>query len=545
LKFGLNLNRIRLFNDSAFNSKGVWNFDNLQDFMNNRAANYQIALDVASFNAVQWNQAYFIQDDFKATKNLTFNLGFRYETFDMPFGAFGATDPAIRATRVPGPARADRNNWSGRLGFAYSPQGGLFGDGKTVIRGGFGTFYDYLFFNIHIVTASNFPRVRTALLDRPVNQFPNGQTAAAPGFDPRNTFVNAPENLQAPTNHTWSFSIQREIGKNVLEVGYTGNRSTHGIRQGQGNPGILTADQAAQVRASNNPNIITPLNATTLGGSNSRRILPTAGSRVLIESTAYGRYHAGYVKFDRRLSKGLLVGANYTFSGNWSDNDESLGVGDITASSPQIPQNFFDYRSEYSRSVFDRPHRIAVFWTYELPVLAALKTNGFTRRVFEGWQLNGSFDAQSGQPFTLFSSVDIYGTGGTAARPNLNANGTMTADATTGNFRTFTLPLDGTGRVTTFINPATRLPLANSSNVFGDLGRNTFRGPGFKVWNITASKNIRITERFNAIFRADFLNAFNNRNFLNPIANIGSPQLGTNTSNPGNRTMLLSLKVRF
>ncbi|MFN9433234.1 MAG: carboxypeptidase regulatory-like domain-containing protein [Acidobacteriota bacterium] len=543
LKFGMNLNRIRLFNDSAFNSKGVWGFDNLQDFMNNRAANFQLALDVASFNAIQWQQGYFLQDDFKFSKNLTFNLGFRYETFDMPFGAFGAEDAAIRATLVPGPSRADRNNWSGRLGFAWSPEGGIFGNGKTVIRGGFGSFYDYLFFNIHTVTASNFPRVRTALLDRPVNLFPRQQTGAAPGFDPRLTYVNAPENLQAPANHTWSLSIQREFGKNILEVGYTGNRSTHGIRQGQANPGILTAEQAALVRSTNNPNAIPGLPGVS--GPASRRLVPTFGSRVLIESTAFGRYNAGYVKFDRRLSRGLLVGANYTYSSNFSDNDESLGVGAITASSPQIPQNFFDYRSEWSRSVFDRPNRFAVFWTYELPILARMKSNSFARNALGGWNLNGSFDAQSGQPFTLFSSVDLYGTGGTAGRPDLNQGGTMTADNVTGNFRTFTLPLDGSGRVTTQINPATRLPLANSRSTFGNLGRNTFRGPGFAQWNLTASKNIRITERINTSFRADFINAFNVRNFGNPIANIASPQLGTNTSDPGNRQVLLSLKVRF
>ena len=121
----------------------------------------------------------------------------------------------------------------------------------------------------------------------------------------------------------------------------------------------------------------------------------------------------------------------------------------------------------------------------------------------------------------------------------------MTADNVTGNFRTFTLPLDGSGRVTTQINPATRLPLANSRSTFGNLGRNTFRGPGFAQWNLTASKNIRITERINTSFRADFINAFNVRNFGNPIANIASPQLGTNTSDPGNRQVLLSLKVRF
>ena len=554
LKFGGNISYIKLFNNSAFNSKGVWNFDNLQDFLNNRAANFQIALDVATFDARQWNQAYFIQDDFKVNKNLTLNMGFRYETFNMPFGAFGATDPAIRATGVAGPVKSDRNNWGPRFGFAYSPSasngllGKLFGDGKTVLRGGFGMSYDYLFFNIHTVTASNFPRVRTALLDRPNNLFPRQQTGAAPGFDPRLTYVNAPSDLQAPTNAFWSFSIQREFSRNyILEVGYTGNRSWNGIRQGQGNPGILTAEQAAQVRATNNPNIIPALPGVTQpgGGPASRRLNPAWGSRVLIESTAFGRYNAGYVKFDKRMSRGLMVGANYTFSVNMSDNDESLGVAAITGSSPQIPQNFFDFRSEYSRSVFDRPHRLTTYWTYNIPVFQMMKSHAVTKRVFDGWSMSGFYEVQSGQPFTLFSSVDIYGTGGTAARPDLNAGGIMTPDAVEGNFRTFTLPLNGTGRVTTQINPTTGLPLANSRSTFGNLGRNTFRGPILQQWNVNLSKSIDITERWKVQLRADFINAFNMRNFGNPVSNIASPIFGTNTTDPTTRTMLLGAKIRF
>ena len=360
--------------------------------------------------------------------------------------------------------------------------------------------------------------------------------------------MNAPEDLQAPTNAFWSFSIQREFSRNyILEIGYTGNRSWNGIRQGQGNPGILTEAQAAQVRASNNPNSIPALPGVTQpgGGPPSRRLNPAWGSRVLIESTAFGRYNAGYVKFDKRLSHGLSMGANYTFSGNMSDNDESLGVAAITGSSPQIPQNFFDYRSEYSRSVFDRPHRLTTYWSYNIPVFQFMKSNAVTKRIFEGWSGTGFYEIQSGQPFTLFSNVDIYGTGGTAARPDLNAGGIMTPDIVDGNFRTFTLPLNGTGRVTTQINPATGLPLANSRTTFGNLGRNTFRGPILQQWNLNVTKVVAITERFNLQLRADFINAFNMRNFGNPVANIASPILGTNNTDPTTRTMLLSAKIRF
>ena len=557
LRMGLNYSYLKLFNNSAFNSKGLFNFDNFADFMNNRAATLQVALDVASFDARQHQQAYFFQDDWKVRTNLTLNLGLRYETSNIPFGAFGATDAQSLAAGVPGPARNDRNNWAPRFGFAYSPSASngfmskVLGKDRTVIRGGYGMTYDYLFFNILTVAGGNFPRVRTPTLDRTqlVNTWPSLRTGAPPGFDPRGAYVNAPENLQSPTSHIWSLSIQRQMSAGFqLEVGYSGSRSYHGVRQGQLNPGILSAEQAAQVRASNNATIIPGLPGVT--GANpapSRRLNPAWGARTTIETTAKGFYQAGYIRFDKRFSKGLLFGGNFTYSGNWSDNDESLGVGDITNSSPQVPQDFFNYRSEWSRSVFDRPHRFVVYWNYEVPWLKSdAGWNKVGKHVFGGWQATGAYDIQSGQPFTIRTGVDTNGTGSAApARPNLNAGGAFAGDFVSGDLRTFVMPINGSGLLTTTLNTATGIPLANSSSVFGNLGRNTFRGPKFYNWNIGLFKNFQITERWKLQLRNDLINAFNTYNFTNPVATMNSPIFGTNTSNPGNRTMLMSAKIIF
>lgn len=556
LRMGINYGYLKLVNNAAFNSKGAFTFDNFADFLNGRPATLTVALDVASFDARQHQQAYFFQDDWKVRNNLTLNLGLRYETSNIPFGAFGATDAQSLSAGVPGPARNDRNNLAPRFGFAYSPsgtgglKGKLLGQDRTVIRGGYGMTYDYLFFNILTVTASNFPRVRTSTLDRTqlVNAWPSLRTGAAPGFDPRLAYVNAPESLESPTSHIWSLSIQRQLGSGFqLELGYSGNRSYHGVRQGQLNPGILTEAQAAQVRASNNANSIPGLPGVT--GANpaaSRRLNPAWGARTTIETTANGEYHAGYIRFDKRFSKGLLFGGNYTFSGNWSDNDESLGVADITNSSPQVPQNFFDYRNEWSRSVFDRPHRFVVYWNYEVPWLKSDSGwNKVGKQVFGGWQMSGIYDIQSGQPFTIRTGVDTNGIGSAApARPNVNPGGAFAGDSVSGNLRTFVLPINGTGIVTTTLNAA-GVPLANSSAVFGNLGRNTFRGPKFANWNLGLFKNFQIGERVKLQLRNDMINAFNQYTFGNPVATMNSPIFGSNTTNPGNRTMLMSAKVIF
>jgi outer membrane receptor protein involved in Fe transport len=556
-KFGANIAYQRLLNLAAFDTKGTYTFNNFADFMNNSAATLVVALNTASFDARQTQQGYFFQDDLKVTKNLTLNLGLRYEYANYPFGFFGATDPNIRATLVPGPAKPAKNDWGPRGGIAYSPSfkdgllGKLFGDGVTVFRGGYGIAYDFLFYNILTVNASNYPRVVSlnAFTSDLVNQFPSLIHGNPSAFDPKATFVNSPENLHPPTNHFYSASIQRQIMHDfIAEVGYTGSRSYHGIDQSQANPSVLTDAQAAQVIAAGSANVIP---TTQL-----RRIDPQRGSRVLIESNALANYNAIYLKVDKRLSHGLLIGFNYSYSKTLSNNDESLGVTGIANISPQLPQNFNDYHSEYGKSAFDRPHRYATYFNYDVPWFSSGGIGSpVMKHIMGGWTLSGSSEAQSGVPFTILTGVDTYGVGTTgSARPNYNPAGAITLDQVTHDYRTFTTPLNGTG---IFVTPVTSsgAPLASSQTRFGNLGKNTFRGPGLDVQNLTLIKRIPIKERVALQFRSEFFDLFNHRNFLPPVSNMSSPVFGQNTTDPGSaaygnsgaggRTILLSGRVTF
>jgi outer membrane receptor protein involved in Fe transport len=535
LKFGLDVRHTNLFNRLGSNSKGTWTFATLADFLNSTPLNLTQAVNEASFEAKQWNQAYFFQDDFKATKDLTFNLGLRYEYSTVPFGFFGATDPAIRAVGIPGPVQPDKNNWAPRVGFAYSPSKpagflrSLLGEGQTSIRGGFGMAYDVLFYNILIQASNNYPRIVTSTLTPPAtaNLFPTlaPKTAVVPPLNPLTTvFINVPEDTQNPTTNFWTLSVQRQFRTDyILELGYAGNRSYHQIRQRDANPGVLTADQAATVISTGNPNSVTI-----------RRLNPAWGPRTLLEPAATGEYHAGYVKFDKRMSKGLLVGANYTWSATFSDNDEAFGGNDVVSSSPQVPQNFFNYRNEWSRSAFDRPHRVAVYYLYDLKALG-------------GWQISGETEAQSGQPFTIRTGVDTVGSLATAfpGRPNYNPNGVFMQDPVTGDLRTFVIPTNGTGIVTAPLGP--NGILANSMPGGGNLGRNTFRGPSFQNWNLSVMKKVSFKERWQLQIRSDFVNVWNHNNFQNPVAVMSSPAFGQNTATPvtDTRLIMLSAKLKF
>jgi hypothetical protein len=545
---GFDIRRNRLFNRAALNSKGTWRFDSLADFLNNRAFSLIQAVNDATYDARQTNQFYFFQDDFKVTKDLTLNLGLRYEYSGVPLGFFGAANAAVAAVGVPLPVRPDKNNWAPRFGFAYSPSSAsgwrrrLFGEGQTSFRGGFGIGYDVLFYNILTVNAGNYPRVVTSLTSQPqtIHLFPTlaPKQTAVPPLDPLATFTNSPTDTQNPTTHFWSFSIQRQVGNYVMEIGYVGNRSYHQIRFGQTNPGILTEQQAQTVMAGG-----------TIPGLQARRLNPAWGSRQTVEATALAEYHALFLRWDKRMARGLLFGANYTWSANFSDNDESLGVAAITNSSPAAPQNFFDYRNEWSRSAFDRPHRFVVHYSYELPWFASLGANhpGW-KHIFTGWQIAGFSEWQSGQPFTIRTGVDSGGSGSaTPWRPHFNPNGQFHKDPVEGNLRTFQTPITGEGR---FLTPLTRggLPLANSMPNGGSLGRNTLRGPSFTSWNFSLMKTISVTERWKVQLRSDWINLWNHRNFPNPDSRMNSPAFGTNTDDligQGSRTMLASVRIRF
>ncbi len=540
LKFGVDFRRIQLFNLAAFDTKGTFTFNNLQDFLNNNAVTFVQALQTATFDARQLQQFYFVQDDYRVRPNLTLNLGLRYEYSSVPFGFFGATDPQSLAALVPGPVKPDKDNFAPSFGFSYSPShrggflGRLLGDGTTVFRGGYRIAYDILFYNILTVNASNFPRVVVGQQNNALDVFPNlVRVSGAPKFDPLATYVNTPTDAQNPKTELYSFSVQRELHRDfVLEFGYTGSHSLNGINQLQANPAILTPDQAATVARTGNTLSIPSVQA--------RRIFPQFGSRVLIATTAQSTYNAGYVTLNKRFSRGLQFGVSYTRSKLLSNNDESLGVGAITAGSPQIPQDFFNIKSEKGLSAFDRTNRFVANFIYQVPTMRFAKNSSALRKIVGGFEVSGVIQHQSGQPFTILTGVDSNGNGAGGDRPNFNPAGQIIPDPSTHDLRTFTTSGNP------FIVPrgSNGLPLAFSLGN-GNLGRDTYRGPAFNETDLSIQKNFIITESKRLIFRADFFNALKQRNFGIPVVSLNSADFGKNLSDAGRRAITLSGKFTF
>jgi hypothetical protein len=545
-RFGVDIRRIRVFNLATFDAKGTWFFSNFSQFLDNQASLARQVVSDATFDARHTFQAYFFQDDFRVTRELNLNLGLRYEYSSVPFGFFGATDPQIASAGVPGPAQPDKNNWAPRFGFAFSPSASrgwmarLLGEQKTVLRGGFGIAYDVLFFNLLTVTAMNYPRVirfdvRAPATDDLFPALPPKDTSIPP-FNPLSQFVNVPSDIQHPTTHFWSFTVQRQLASNsLLEFGYAGSRSYHQLRQGERNPALLTEAQAQSVLAGD-----------SIPSVQQRRLNSAWGSRASVEADALAEYHAGFVRFDHRLSETSFVGGNYTWSATFSNNDEALGIGDIVLSSPPVPQDYFDLRNDWSRSAFDRPHRLVLYYAYHFPTPSLANALGaLGKNLLGGWEISGSSEWQSGQPFTVRTGVDSGGSGvpGSVAgwRPDLHPAGVFHNDPVEGNLRTFRTPLDGSGL---FLTPLNR-NLANTMPRGGNLGRNTFRGPAYSDWNLSIAKSFAVSERVGLRFRADFFNLWNHRNFGNPDSNMNSLAFGANSTDPGSRKIVLGGKLSF
>jgi hypothetical protein len=543
LKFGADLRYNTNDNKSSFDIKGTFNFNSLQDFLNNTAATFTQPLQTGFWYAKQWQTYFFVQDDFRPTPDLTINLGLRYEWSDTPLGFFGQDDPVANAALVPKPAKADGNNWAPRVGFAWSPRSsnGLLGDGKTVFRGGFGMGYDVLFYNI--LTVNTNPDVALVSLQNLVDVYPQKLPASgsAASFNPLNAYTNSPEDIQAPDAKYWSLSVGREIGDFTVELGYTGSKGGHGVNQIHMNPGILTPEQAALVASTQNINAIPSVQA--------RRLYPQYGVRTSIPAyigpggnDVEGRssYNGVYASVNKRLRHGVQFGVSYTHSRFESNNDASLGETGTDGSS-QRPQSFFDYDAEWSVSQFDIPNRFVANYLWEIPG----PKSGFLKQVLGGWQLSGITAYQSGRPFTVFIGVDSNGDGTTGSdRPNISGACGVTWDD---DHRSFTN--DGC-----YVAPlgTNNLPLQNGLGN-GNAPRNHERSAGFWNTDLSLMKRFHMFGDKQLQIRADAFNAFNQDNYGIPTANMNSPSFGQNpgTGQPGQsngwgrRIVTLSAKFSF
>jgi hypothetical protein len=311
----------------------------------------------------------------------------------------------------------------------------------------------------------------------------------------------------------------------LLEVDYAGSRGEHLYGFYNGNQAVPTADPTAPTAPRRpDPNIDTGIDA--------------------LRSNAISWYHALQVRLDKRVTNGLSFQLSYTYSHSLDDaSSASLGSnnnGDF--------RNQLNPMAEYGNSDFDVRHRLVISYEYQLPFGRGMAfgkdASGFLNQIIGGWQLNGVTTASTGNYYSVTDTItnpsnsDCGGTVGYyCSRPNLVGNPSAQPCLAGTLFNTCAF--------------ATNTVLGT----FGNVGRNTVRGPGFQNWDFSLFKNFPVSESKRLEFRAEFFNLFNHVNpiFYNlgeisaePVAvELGTPVFGYPISARAPREIQVALKFYF
>lgn len=483
-----------------------------------------------------FQQAYFFQDAWKFRPNFTVTYGLRWEYSGTPANTlpFPAIDPRnMTSTTLLTPIKqqGDTNNFGPRLGVVYTPDfwRGLFGENKTVIRAGFGMFYDVIFTNVIDNTAAASPNVSSPTVSSIVNAAhprgtPNwnsvlpGMTAVAPSIS--DFFNPIANNLRNPEIYQWNFSVERELAqKFTFTAGYIGTRGAHLFANNEANAFVDQAD-------------------------NIRRLpdVPGPGGRVVLrDNEGDSIYHALNLDLNRKFSKGLEVRAAYTWSKMIDNGSEVFTGSDSFTSYSSFPVVQFPVnRGTLDRglSAFDRRHRLALTYIYDFPKAAV---PSYLSHVVNGWEISGTTAFQSGAPGNVIAGFDWNQDGITNDRPFLsNASAPMTSWAVADSSSS-TGFCEGTywWNVTAanFCHPIdpknVHWVLGELGNSNGNFARNGFTTPWRQDWTMALQKDFKITERQTIQFRTEMLNPFNHGNTAVPVLNLitGHPWVGS-TSKP-------------
>jgi outer membrane receptor protein involved in Fe transport len=452
----------------------------------------------------------YVEDTWRVRSNLTLTLGMRYEYLGLPENVlqFPAIDGSI-GIGLPGltfpnsfatPQKSDRNNFAPRLGFAWKPRfwSRIFGQDKTVIRGGYGIYYDVLFTNILDNTGAAQPNAVGGTVvggsGRGTANATNLLASVQPRLNALAGGTTVAGNLVNPLTHQWNFDIQRELpGGWLVTAAYVGTRGVRLFVNQEYNPRV---DFGARL----NP-AFGPLTVRTNGGDSS--------------------YHSGQLTVEHKFTKGFLVRGAYTYAKLLDTGSEVF----VTSGLSSFAQNPFDQAAERGLSVFNRKHRLALTYLWELPYVH--RTNGgwmVMHALTQGWQTAGTISFQTGAPETVTVGFDVNGDGrGGNDRPTLgNPSAPFTSIAIDGSQLGISSP--GTfyeinnafncDDVTVICNPVDpnnfRWLIRDSG--LGNVGRNTIVTAGFQNWNLSIQRTFKLYERHALMLRAEFFNAFNHPN---------------------------------
>ncbi|MGA9997725.1 MAG: TonB-dependent receptor [Pyrinomonadaceae bacterium] len=520
-------------------------------FLLGRASSYlEDQIDI-TVNLRFGRREFFAQDTWKIRPNLTLDFGVRYQyyvpvtdknniltSFDpslfsrsaVPTCTTASCSALVRGTgnelngiAVAGASSrfgksvmpSDKNNFSPRVGLAYSPNfekgfmRTLFGEsGKSVIRMGYGFYYDQVLVGIFEQNSFTNPPYNNR-----ASFTGNGITLSNPAGPPgpvpiRALIANAPD-FVTPEIQQWSVGVQREIFKNaVLDVSYVGTKGDHLVRQ-------LNLNQPQ------------PAAAAAVGTANVNTVRPYLGYGNINyrETSAKSRYHGLLSSFTYRLSTKFSLTAAYTFSKNLTDATNDRDAIDE-------PQNPLNKRIEYAEARTSRTHVFSASYVYEIPYFSN-SHNTAARLLLGGWEVSGITTIASGQPLPRITADSLTFTRGSRAQLVSDPNGGLAGT------------LDPTGLIYIFDPNAFANPTLGT---YGNSPRAFTRLPGQNQTNLSAAKNVyfnRDKGRYLQL-RAESFNVFNHTQFTGIGAAFATPStFGRPTSTRLPREFQFGMKLYF
>ncbi|MGH9501262.1 MAG: carboxypeptidase regulatory-like domain-containing protein [Terriglobales bacterium] len=567
LKIGASWAIYKKIQDLFGQTQGGFTFNNtytgvdFADFLLGYAQQYnELAVqDHGYWNNVSW--AAYLQDNWRATKRLTLNLGLRWDgvphTYEannrmgnfypnlynqadaaiiLPDGSISPASPGLGTSPnpilagyqfylngigIPGttpgvPKGLVNNHWAAfgpRVGFAYD----VTGQGKTVVRGGFGTMYERIQGNDMYNAGPNIPFSSSVtfnngvLLSNPSTSVQTGNTLTAPITVADITGLNSTQ-YKLPVSYQYSIGVQQGFGaKSVLSVSYVGNQARH----------------QNDYRETNLPDqsLLPSIAAGTAPSYNT--LVPYLGFHSIKQSETVqnGHYNSLQTEFRSQMTRDLSLQAAYTYSKAYDPATGSNNVQDLNAVS-----NPYSYTYDNGPSNLDRRHIAFVNFIYDLPFLRN-SDNHLLKSTVGGWQISGVVSLVSGNPL----NITLGGASGniTSTLPNSTNRPDVSSSVSTPH------TVDSWFGTSAFSDPAV--------GAFGDMPRNSVYGPGRQNWNIAFFKSFVFSESRGSRLelRAETFNTFNHTQFKDVSTTFASSNFGAVTTAHDPREIQLGVKVIF
>ncbi len=492
-KFGYEFRRttINQFYDLGYRSRLT--FDSFEDFLAGVASGGLQFAGNSQRTTHQNNHGFYAQDNYRLTRRLTANLGVRWDYYGVPseeknrFSLFDTSTASLIPVGVSGGRSklypGDHNNFAPRLSFAWD----VLGTSKTVVRAGWGLYYDAFsqdFFIGHFPfntfnpgPAYNGIGPDAILAGSATVADADDNLVIVPGtplfsFSPTTDAWTVDQKIRTPYIQNYNLNIEQQFGSNIaVQIGYVGS----------------TGKKLFRFRDLNQ-----------LDPATGNAPFPAFVYVNQFESTATSNYNGLQLQLKVRGWHGLTSSMSY----GWSHAIDNASDGEDYVPNAAQPDNSLNPRAEKANSNFDRRQNFTWNFAYEFP-----KTGS---RLTSGWALEGILRIADGQPYNLNSFEGYNGTGEFFERPDVIGNpfaGTRTPD------RILNLGA--------FAAPCTWSPVdeacIDGTQHFGNLRRNAFVGPNFRNFDFSLVKDTKLGEKANMQWRVDFFNLFNHPNFSNPL----------------------------